>query len=79
MKEDKIYVGNGKVVSFDNGGELYSVGICLTDLPKKFFREGNDGKKWINLRIAKQRANPKKLYVEVDTWMPNQSDDDIPF
>ena len=74
---DKIYVGSGKG-KFDN--DLIEVNICLSDLPKEHIFEYN-GKEYIKLKVGKKREVDqygKSHYVEIDTWKPEQKNDNNP-
>ena len=78
---DKIYVGNG-VEKFD--GDLVSISVCLTDLPKEHMFDYQD-KKYIKLIVKKKKQADdygKTHYVSVDTWKPKEEkkdDDELPF
>ena len=70
MAEEKIYVGNG-VSKFD--GQMVSVSVCLSDLPKEHMFEYND-KRYIKLNVSAKRDGAddygKTHYVTVDTFKP---------
>jgi len=70
MTEEKIYVGNG-VSKFD--GQMVSVSVCLSDLPKEHMFEYND-KRYIKLNVSAKRDGAddygKTHYVTVDTFKP---------
>ena len=75
----KIYVGNGKAHGlFD----LINFSVCLSDLPKEHIFE-YEGKKYIKLSIARKKDSPDQYgnthYVEVDTWKPEQKNDQPDF
>lgn len=79
---DKIYVGNG-VEKFD--GDLVSISVCLTDLPKEHMFEYKD-KKYIKLNVQKKKQADdygKTHFVSVDTWKPKteepKAEDELPF
>ncbi len=77
MDQGKIYIGNGKRRTFDNGGEIISITITLDGLKKYFDLYGfttDAGKKKIRLDVAKRRE-PDKFgnthTVTVNTWKPD--------
>lgn len=78
---DKIYVGHG-VEKFD--GDMVSVSVCLTDLPKEHMFD-YEGKKYIKLNVQKKKETDKygkTHYLCVDTWKPKEEkkdDDELPF
>jgi hypothetical protein len=64
-----IYVGSGKE-KFE--GNLISVSICLSDIPKEWITEYN-GKKYVRLNVKKKKQvdqYQKTHSVEIDTWKP---------
>ena len=83
---EKIYVGSGKAHS---EYPIVNISICLTDIKAQaedFIFEYNN-KKYIKLKVV-EKKEPDKFgkthYVEVDTWRPEQKEqeaekDDLPF
>ena len=70
MAEEKIYVGSG-ISKFD--GNMVSVSLCLSDVPKEHMFEYN-GKKYVKLNVSAKRDGAdeygKTHYVSVDTFKP---------
>ena len=78
MSEKAIFVGNGKVHKFKDGGECLNIGICLTDLgevPEKFIRKAKNEKQYIGLVVSKNRNGEDEYgythYVKVDQFVPD--------
>jgi len=72
---DNIYCGNAKEKTFQDGGSILKVGICLTDIPKEWIKEDKNGRKWVNLVIGQRRETGKfgeTHTVKVDTFVPGQ-------
>lgn len=74
---EKIYIGNGKRRTFDNGGEIISITITLDGLKKYFDLYGfttDAGKKKIRLDVSKRREPDKygnTHTVTINTWKPD--------
>tara|TARA_Y100000004_G_scaffold41487_3_gene45166 strand:- start:85 stop:342 length:258 start_codon:yes stop_codon:yes gene_type:complete len=85
MAEEKIYVGSG-ISKFD--GNMVSVSLCLSDVPKEHMFEYN-GKKYVKLNVSAKRDGAdeygKTHYVSVDTFKPEAKKEpakqqaDLPF
>tara|TARA_Y100001938_G_C8048116_1_gene410112 strand:+ start:1139 stop:1396 length:258 start_codon:yes stop_codon:yes gene_type:complete len=85
MAEEKIYVGSG-ISKFD--GNMVSVSLCLSDVPKEHMFEYN-GKKYVKLNVSAKRDGAdeygKTHYVSVDTYKPEAKKEpakkqaDLPF
>jgi len=85
MAEEKIYVGSG-ISKFD--GNMVSVSLCLSDVPKEHMFEYN-GKKYVKLNVSAKRDGAdeygKTHYVSVDTFKPEakkesaKKEADLPF
>jgi len=78
-----IYLGNGKA---HNEYDLINFSICLTDIPKAAIQVSKNGKKYLNMTIARKKDSPDKYgnthYVKVDDWQPDQStgeNDNLPY
>ena len=73
---DKIYVGNGKRKTFDNGSYIVKFALNLKDLKKaeEYVYEMN-GIKYINLEIGEKKISPDQWgrthNVTVDTFKPD--------
>lgn len=69
---DKIYVGNGKEITFNDGGSIIKLKFSPDDVKK--FNENVDEGGWITLNVQ-QRKSPSKTgmthYLTVDNWKPN--------
>jgi hypothetical protein len=76
---EKQYCGKAKVKRFDNGGEIYKIGIVANQLPAP------NEKGYINLCLQKMRQPDKygnEYTVYVDDWKPaaaTRNNDDVPF
>ena len=72
---DKVYCGNGKIVTTQYG-ELTKISFSQSDIEK--LQENLDNG-WVNL-VLKEKRNPVEgkptHYLEVDTWKPSN---DMPF
>ncbi len=72
MDNQKIWCGSGKE-KFD--GDLISLNICLSDIPKEHINTGSNGKKYIRLNAGKKRNGVDDYGnshgVSVDTWKPD--------
>lgn len=70
MADEKIYVGNGRVIKTQYG-ELMKLSFTAEDLEKM---QNNLDNGWINV-VVKERRTPSEKgtthYLEVDTWKPN--------
>ena len=85
MAEEKIYVGSG-ISKFE--GNMVSVSLCLSDVPKEHMFEYN-GKKYVKLNVSAKRDGAdeygKTHYVSVDTFKPEakkepaKKEADLPF
>jgi hypothetical protein len=85
MAEEKIYVGSG-ISKFD--GNMVSVSLCLSDVPKEHMFEYN-GKKYVKLNVSAKKDGAdeygKTHYVSVDTFKPETKKEpakqqaDLPF
>jgi|TARA_R100000458_G_C8016224_1_gene78032 hypothetical protein len=85
MAEEKIYVGSG-ISKFD--GNMVSVSLCLSDVPKEHMFEYN-GKKYVKLNVSAKKDGAdeygKTHYVSVDTFKPEAKKEpakqqaDLPF
>jgi len=73
---EKIYVGNGKEKTFDNGGSIINVTLDVDDLAKAFKEYGwttPGQKRKIKVNVSKGRELDQygnTHYVVVDTWKP---------
>jgi hypothetical protein len=79
MAEEKIYVGNGKVHTFQNGGSEIKVRLCLDglkDLHEKYGFTSDAGKHFITLIVSEKREVDQygnTHTVRIDTWKPDSS------
>lgn len=87
MAQEKKFVDGvfGKVFTFQNGGEVYQLSAKADELIK-FIQDNKNSKGYINLDINKQKNDPTKLSVSLNTFEPKASssnnDDDgssLPF
>lgn len=53
---------------------MIKASICLTDLPKEFFINHTNGKKYLNIKICENKNGVDNYgnthYIEVDTYNP---------
>lgn len=71
MSDEKVYVGNAKVIK-TQFGELTKMSLTEEDVQKI---QQNLSNGWVNL-VVKERREPSASgfthYLEVDTWKPKQ-------
>lgn len=86
MAQEKKFVDGvfGKVFTFQNGGEVYQLSAKAEEFIK-FIKENTNSKGYINLDINKQKNDPSKLSVSLNTFEPKASvgsqdeEDSLPF
>ena len=91
---EKIYIGNGRQKTFQDGGSIINLTIDLNGIKDHFEKYGfttDAGKKKLKLVVQKRREIDQygnSHYITVDTWKPEQQqapppaeefEDDIPF
>lgn len=91
---EKIYIGNAKKKTFQDGGSIINIMLDLDGMGEHFKDYGfttDQGRKKIKLILSKRREVDQygnEYYVTVDTWKPDQQQssqkpeefkDDIPF
>ena len=73
MSDEKVYVGNAKVIK-TQFGELTKMSLTAEDVQKL---QDNLDNGWINV-VIKERREPSASgfthYLEVDTWKPEPRD-----
>jgi len=73
MSDEKVYVGNAKVIK-TQFGELTKMSLTEEDVQKM---QANLNNGWINV-VIKERREPSASgfthYLEVDTWKPEPRD-----
>jgi len=73
MSDQKVYVGNAKVIK-TQFGELTKMSLTAEDVEKM---QQNLSNGWINV-VIKERREPSASgfthYLEVDTWKPKDSE-----
>ncbi len=76
---EKIYIGNGKLKTFPDGGSIINIMLDLDGLSKHFENYGfttEQGKKKLKL-IVSERKTPDTYgnthSVTVDTWKPDKT------
>jgi hypothetical protein len=76
MENKKIFCGNGR--NFGKYGQI-GINVCLTDIPSEYIQTSKNGKKYVKLKInkLKEPAKDRDYYIEVDTWKPGQSNNNI--
>lgn len=81
MAQEKKYLPlGGKVRTFDNGGEIFSL-FGKSDELIKFIKENTNSNGYFNFDVNKQKADPSKLSVSLNTFEPKasvQGDDSEP-
>ena len=74
MSEEKVYVGNGKVIKTQYG-DLTKLSLTADDV-EKLQNSLDNG--WVNV-VIKERREPSATgfthYLEVDTWKPTPRED----
>ncbi len=74
MADKKIYCGNGRKITTENG-VFRSLSICLDDIPEEHVtKSAKNGKRYVKLTISDmQQPNDfgNDVYVTVNTWKPN--------
>lgn len=83
MANEKKYVPStfGKVVTFQDGGEIYNLDFINKDELISFINENADAKGAFRIQVQKQKNDPTKLSVTLNTYVPKQKDDgdSLPF
>ena len=84
MAQEKKYLPlGGKVITFNNGGEIYSL-FGKSDELIKFTKENTNTNGYFNFDVNKQKNDPSKLSVSLNTFEPkastgSQEDSGFPF
>ena len=78
MANEKKYVPStfGKVVTFQDGGEVYNLDFINKDELIGFINENADSKGAFRIQIQKQKNDPSKLSVSLNTYQPKPKDGD---
>jgi len=85
---DKIYCGNGKERTFDEGGSIVRILLDVDVLAKHFKEHGfttEQGKRKITINVSTNREVDRygnTHNATIDTWKPEKKtpdDSDIPF
>lgn len=78
QREEKVYVPAtfGSVFEFNDGGEVWSIDIIDLKAFSDFVKENKteDGK--LRLQIQKQKNNPKKLSISLNTYQPKAKEEE---
>lgn len=75
-QKKKLYVGNGNKKTFDNGGEVLNISVCMEDLKEhmgQFVTTGKNGKHYIRLDVVQKRQTDDHgfdYYVAINTFQP---------
>jgi len=72
---EKIFIGNTKTHTFQDGGRLIKLGLPLEDLTK-YAKNG-----WVNLIVAKKKeakGDEKDFYAYIDTFEPKTQQTEAP-
>lgn len=89
MNEEKIYIGSGKIRTFDNGGHVVNCSICLSSILPDIqipqiaehirgfaYKSDDTGKIYLNLNVN-QKKEPDRFgkthSVSVDTFKPTKT------
>lgn len=73
MAQEKKYLPlGGKVRTFDNGGEIYSL-FGKSDELIKFIKENTNSNGYFNFDVNKQKNDSSKLSVSLNTFEPKTS------
>lgn len=81
QKEEKkdIYLGNGWMKYFENGGSVINAIIRLSDIPDEFVYEDKNGNPCLKIQIGERKAKPDDTetspthWIKVDTWKPKSN------
>ena len=82
---EKIYVGNAREKSFNDGGSVINVHLTLNNIKEyyeKYGYEAKNGDKRIKLNISERREQGEygeTHTVTIDTWKPESAGDSDPF
>jgi len=75
---EKIYVGNGKKKTFQDGGSVINIMLSLDGIKEHFENYGfttDQGKKKLKLVLSERKEIDQygnSHYLTVDTWKPEQ-------
>ena len=75
MTKDKIFCGNGKKITFDNGGALINAFLNVDAVCEAFKTYGFRSKheeNTLKIKIVPCKDKEGQYYLEVDTWKPKQ-------
>lgn len=78
-KQDKIYVGNGKVIETKSGFSFLSYNLSPEDI-SKINQHASLNNGWCKLNISKRKEpSPKGIthYGTIDTWKPTKAPSEI--
>lgn len=86
MAQEKQYLPStfGKVVTFQDGGELFNIDFVNAEELVGFINQNKDAKGAFRIQISKQKNDQSKLTVTLNTYVPKvkAEDDgstDLPF
>lgn len=74
---DKIYCGNGKEKTFQDGGSIISLMLDVDTLAQHFKEHGfttEQGRRKIRIKVCRSRNVDQygnTHYAEIDTWKPD--------
>ena len=73
--QDKIFIGNGKLKTFANGGKLINAFLNLSELRKHldaYSFMSNRDEQTIKIKICPVKGKVGDYYIEIDTWKPTE-------
>lgn len=74
---EKIFCGNGTLKEFPNGGKLINAFVnmdVMNQAMQEFGFKSQRNESTLKVKIVPVRDKPGKYYLEVDTWKPQQQD-----
>lgn len=73
QQQSKVYVPStfGNVKTFDNGGEIINIDFTDAKGLIDFINKNSEGNKF-RIEVQKQRNDPSKASVTLNTWKPQQ-------
>lgn len=86
MAQEKQYLPStfGKVVTFQDGGELFNIDFVNAEELVGFINQNKDAKGVFRIQISKQKNDQSKLSVTLNTYVPKvqveeDGGSDLPF
>lgn len=73
---EKIYLGTGKIHTFNGGGSKIAFAMLIDDLEKHLAKLKSEGENWIRIDICERKEPNEKgqtHYGLLNTWKPDSS------